>query len=173
MDTQTLIQEEIIRAVLNARKEGQPIKETIKSLAKEFNLTEFMVRGIIEYSAMYGLERGHGPKQTGSSWKPLDYAKAIERLDRKVYQLQAEIVKLNNRLTREFDGWGNRRNISAVVVKEREEGEEPSPPERKSPGNEEINRLRAEIDKARDRIDRKEERGNPGLLFVDLKRVGE
>ena len=95
---ENLIQQEIIKAVVNARNEGKNIRKIITELAREFNLTRFMVKGIIENSALYGLEQVQGPKAKGKIWKPLNHAKAIEKLGNKNCQLEAEITKINKKI---------------------------------------------------------------------------
>lgn len=59
-----------------------------------------MIKGMIEHSAMYGLERVTGLITDGKKWKPIDYVKATKRPEDKIYELQAQIVKLNNRIAR-------------------------------------------------------------------------
>ena len=184
---ENLVQREIIQAVIKAKNRGEDIKPTIKALAKEFSLTEFMVRGIIENSAMYGLERISGPKQESKKWQPLDYTRAIKKLEDKIYELRAEVVKLHNRLNRELritENPSTRRGLSSFEAEEeplelREHEEIPRrqillkaheniEPEKR----ERIEELRETIDRARSRLDKKEEEG-PRLIFRGLEEVGK
>ncbi len=94
------IQNDIIRSILQAKEKGKDIQQTIRELAKEFDITQSMIKGIIERSAMYGLERCSGPVTEGKNWKPLDHTKAIEKLTNKIYQVEARVVRLENLLVR-------------------------------------------------------------------------
>jgi len=193
---ENLIQQEMIKAVLIARENGEDIKETIKELAQEFNLTEFMVKGIIEHSAMYGLEQICGPKTWGKKWRPIDYTKAIKRLEDKIYELHTLIVKTNNRINKELgireSRWlpGRLSELeSRESLSEAEELAEPSESQEDEgipkgqilvkahevvgPNQREewIKELRGTIDRVRNRLQRKEE--GPSLIFRDLQRKGE
>jgi len=167
METQSLIQDEIIRAVLTDKKKGKPIKQTIRELAKEFSLTEFMVKGIIEASALYGLEQVQGPKAGGKNWKPIDYAKAIKQLSDKVYHLEAELVKLRNSIGRESPrkGFVSHRftDHTEPIPRDREEDHKPqviieglgSVKYRDIPVKsiDKIKKLRGKIDRVRDKLE--------------------
>jgi len=168
MENQDLIQQEIVRAILTDREKRKPIKQTIKELAREFSLTEFMVRGIIEASALYGLEQVQGPKAGGKKWVPLNHTEAIKRLEDRIYSLETELVKLRNSIERELHGKG----IISRRFGERNE-RDPHGARQSISQDAEIKRLRAEIDQVRDRLESSTvSRGKPtSLLCYGLEEI--
>jgi len=182
---ENLIQQDIIRAVITARESGQDIKKVIKDLAKQFNVTEFVIKGIIEFSATYGMEKVSGPKAGGKNWKPLDYLKRIEKIEDHVYRLEGQIVKLHNRINKDLGLRESRWNCDGDWHRNpNEENEEiPKRPvlikarEAESPDNtgeventqdkSRIQELREKIDEVRALLDEKEER--PRLTFQGIE----
>ena len=164
---ENLIQQEIIQAVIDARNQGKDIKQTIKKLAKEFALTEFMVKGIIENSALYGLEQIPGPKTDGKIWKPMDYTKAIRKLEDKIYELEAELARTKTRIGRELeireDPWIRQRLSTSLDVDENI----PTKQVKTVKGENRIQELRKKIDEVRALLD--EEQEKPRLTFRALK----
>ena len=114
---ENLIQQEIIQAVLEARKRKKDIKQTIKALAKEFTLTEYAIKGIIELSATWGMEQTQGQKAGGKLWKPLNHVEEIKRIWDKLYQLESDLARTKTRFNRELgireDPWPRKKRINA------------------------------------------------------------
>jgi hypothetical protein len=183
---ESLIQQEIVRAVLNAREKGENYKKTIKALAKEFDLSMHVVQAIVEMSATYGLERIEGEKTAGKLWQRMGYTRAIKRLEDKIYQIQADIVRLNNRLARELgmreNPWASRRLSSELEEGEPPEAQDDRPIDKgkiiikahediEPEGKGRIEELREMVDRTRNRLGKEETSEKPSLLFRDLRQV--
>jgi len=111
-----------------------------------------MVKGIIEASALYGLEQVQGPEAGGKRWVPLNHTEAIKKLESKVYHVEGELIRLRNSIERELRGKGI---ISHRFThhNERDPRKEDFTPSGSVGSVDEIERLRARIDKVRDRLE--------------------